>query len=509
MKKMKLLLFALAGAVVFASNIGAAKASAATGTPISTAEEFLAMENNPSGSYYLTNDIELPENTNLFSRENLFTGTLDGKGHKIKGYKFTGTGWCEAGIIRRAKGAAFKNITLENVDINIQAGANGTYCGALVAVGIESNSYSNIKVSGNITVTSSGAESSVIVGGIVGTDIANMEKCSNSAKITVKAENKYSGVRVGGLAGNALGETFKKCSNSGDVSVEGFCGSGDAFAAAGVAADQVKNLISCKNTGDITVTVLASDNSPGSVNAAGIAPSSEVKVQKCTNTGKIKVVADTSCRKVYMAGIINDISHKDGVVSKCWNKGAISISGKVGGGSYDGVYAGGLCSDSVKTVECWNKAKISVNLTEGFANVGGVCGIAYNMKNCYNIGAVSLNGDGNVGGLAGSADAGLVSGKVICNYNTGKVVGKGKANKGIIAGTYSGSDMIQKRTVYNNYYKGSGKPYGITGISWKDWVAKATKVSSITSGSCPKLSSKYWTYSSKAKRLILKNNKEK
>lgn len=33
-------------------------------------------------------------------------------------------------------------------------------------------------------------------------------------------------------------------------------------------------------------------------------------------------------------------------------------------------------------------------------------------------------------------------------------------------------------------------------------------VSSITSAKCPKLSSKYWVYSSKVKRLILKNNKE-
>lgn len=38
---------------------------------------------------------------------------------------------------------------------------------------------------------------------------------------------------------------------------------------------------------------------------------------------------------------------------------------------------------------------------------------------------------------------------------------------------------------------------------------KGKKVSSITFGNCPKLSSKHWTYSSKHKRLILKKNREK
>jgi nicotinate-nucleotide adenylyltransferase len=40
------------------------------------------------------------------------------------------------------------------------------------------------------------------------------------------------------------------------------------------------------------------------------------------------------------------------------------------------------------------------------------------------------------------------------------------------------------------------------------YQSKAKKVSSITFGNCSKLSSKYWTYSNKHKRLILKNNKE-
>lgn len=54
----------------------------------------------------------------------------------------------------------------------------------------------------------------------------------------------------------------------------------------------------------------------------------------------------------------------------------------------------------------------------------------------------------------------------------------------------------------------SGKKSGSESTSWKPYQSKAKKVSSITFGNCSKLSSKYWTYSNKHKRLILKNNKE-
>ena len=72
-----------------------------------------------------------------------------------------------------------------------------------------------------------------------------------------------------------------------------------------------------------------------------------------------------------------------------------------------------------------------------------------------------------------------------------------------------GAEVVQERNICDNYYTGSGKAYGAASVTWNDWVAKAAKVSSISKANCPKLSSKYWIYSSKYKRMILKNNKEK
>ena len=68
MKKLLSLLLALAVAFAIPAGPGLYVADAATnGTAISTADALKAMENNPSGSYYLANDIEVPANMSLFT----------------------------------------------------------------------------------------------------------------------------------------------------------------------------------------------------------------------------------------------------------------------------------------------------------------------------------------------------------------------------------------------------------------------------------------------------------
>ena len=90
MRKSRILTVFLALAVVFTMSFAAVPAYAASGTAITSADDLKAMESNPSGSYYLANDIEVPANLTLFTDyDHPFTGTLDGNGHKIKGYTYT------------------------------------------------------------------------------------------------------------------------------------------------------------------------------------------------------------------------------------------------------------------------------------------------------------------------------------------------------------------------------------------------------------------------------------
>ena len=332
-----------------------------------------------------------------------------------------------------------------------------------------------------------------------------MTNCSSSAKITLKCESEYYEIVAGGFASTMPGGVLKKCSNSGNITLSGCCGSMSNYTAAGLVGNLAEKFVSCKNSGNITIKVESSGKNPKAVCASGICNDAN-NVTACGNTGKIKVTsAGATPTLLCAAGIAVD----GNVASKCYNKGAITLSGNMNNAyipGSDGGYMGGVCAYSSKVTQCYNTGKISATVKAGSAQVGGVCGTIFGMKNCYNAGKVSLKGGGNVGGVAGVAD--ISDGTVTSNYNVGVVTGKGKANKGSIFGTYSGADLRMKRNIYDNYYTGSGKPYGTSGITWKEWVAKATKVSSITKGNCPKLSSKYWTYSSKVKRMILKNNKE-
>ena len=182
-------------------------------------------------------------------------------------------------------------------------------------------------------------------------------------------------------------------------------------------------------------------------------------------------------------------------VKQCYNKGTVSFTGicsESSPGYISGVGAGGSMT------ECYNTGKIIVNTKDGVSYVGGVMQYGTKLKNCYNAGTVSLTGKGYAGGVAGNLSAGS------CNYNVGKVTAKGKnAYAGEIAGY-----VTMKSSADNNYYTGSGKKSGGECTSWVPYQSKAKKVSSITFANCPKLSSKYWTYSGKHKRLVLKNNKE-
>jgi len=118
-----------------------------------------------------------------------------------------------------------------------------------------------------------------------------------------------------------------------------------------------------------------------------------------------------------------------------------------------------------------------------------------------------LQGNGYVGGLAGSAT--ITEPHATCNYNIGSVTGKGtESYAAAIFGSYNGPDLLAKCTIYDNYYTNGSKAYGFSPVSWKDWVAKANKVSKITKENCPKLTGTNWTYSSTLGRMILNTNKE-
>ena len=563
------------------------KVQAAQAVAISSAQDLLKMENDPSGSYYLTKDITVPAGMELFkSQEKQFKGTLDGKGHAIKGYTYSADAWVEyAGLISYAENATFKNLTMSNVNISIKKSGN---VGVVVGYATKCT-FENITVSGKITASGSVCKAAGVCADASG---CTFTKCVNKADITINAydvTNSEEADMVEGQGGVACGiacmaidSTAKKCSNSGRITIngdlrwasdgiyamglfqiiKGVSGSKNTGAVTaknvsktGTAAGETiacgivaevhgfgKRVLSCYNTGTITAS---NNNKRVATVAAGIvnkATSLNTKILRCYNKGAVRIsgVAGSRTSKIgsgaggiggmdvasitecynkgkVAAGIVNKATSLNTKILRCYNKGAVRISGVAGSRtSKIGSGAGGIGGMDVASItECYNKGKVAANVKSGFVEVGGIAGDIYNIRNCYNTGKVSTTAKTRsyIGGVAGRQEAfskgkGKVLEAAICNYNTGKVTAGKKVVKGSIFGHYEVAGITAQAMVYNNYYK-SGKAYGSTNLSWKPFLAKATKVSSMKAKKCRKLSSKYWVYSSKYKRMVLKNNKEK
>lgn len=296
---------------------------------------------------------------------------------------------------------------------------------------------------------------------------------------------------------------MKNCSNSGKISISGSIEAA-SISAAGVVLG-VGKATSCKNSGTISVSAIGNGSMNDACIAAGVAVEVDTAVS-CSNTGKVSMNATVEAVDPHrVGGVFGSVTKS---ASKCYNKGAVSFSGK----SYRGIYVGGLGAYLPKVSQSYNKGAVTVKMSSAKKaegnKIGGVSGAVVDMRNCYNTGSVTVTGVAFVGGISGYADP--WDNKVVNNYNTGKVkVSTKGAFKGQVIGGYEGAEMAKKRNIYDNYYTGSGKAYGWGFVTWHKWVAKASKVSSVKAANCPKLSSKYWTYSSKYGRMILKNNKEK
>lgn len=176
-KQMKVIaMFIIAVAVMLGCSIGSPvkwKAQAAETVvpegyePISSADQLNGIRNNLSGKYILTEDIDLTEYTkeggifdtgNGWTPINNFTGTFDGNGHRIIGMHIYGK-INTVGLFGTVSGATIKNLSLTDVDIEMEAGGEARVligeCGSKTQI-------SNIYVDGKI------GESARYMGGLIG-----------------------------------------------------------------------------------------------------------------------------------------------------------------------------------------------------------------------------------------------------------------------------------------------------------------------------------------------------
>lgn len=495
---------ALGGAAFFAPQ-----AHAATGTPISSVEDFkTVVNNNPSGSYYLTNDIDFAGSS--YEVTTPFTGTLNGKGYTIKNYNMSNLVSKTTVLFSSANGATFKNIKLSGYKADINNRMKDSLTIASLIRRPTKCTFDNVTVTGSIAINSPNREASAYdyVGGIAAYAMnCTFKNCTNKVSITVSDSNSEG--HAGGIAAAGDKNTFTKCTNAAAIKVTGV-GDENAWVVCGISAsgNDGNKFTTCSNKSAISYKVSAAPrwSLDGSLGAAGIANKADSLVS-CSNSGAITVNSTALKGK---KKVPQDFIGAAGVAmiaygaKKCSNTGAVSYTG-IGGDKNSQLTAcvggvighkGNYTAKPVALTESFNTGKVTVKLSEGTMRVGGVAGdLLMAASNCYNTGAVSLNKGECVGGVFGYLDND--GKKVSACYNTGKITGGGdsKAWAAAIAGKY---DPSRNGSISSMYYTSSGK--GIANVAGAK--ANAKKVSSISFGNCPGLSSKYWK-SSKGK-LILK-----
>ena len=226
-----------------------------------------------------------------------FTGTFDGKGYTIKNLTIIESeakeGKAFIGFFGYAKDATIKNVTFENVNLNIACldiDHSQGHIGA-VAGSLEGNStIENVTVKGDIfvesTVTANGASRVAVVAGgnsYGNVTMKNVHVIANDGSY-LKANNN-----VGALAGQLQGvSVFENCSSNIDVT-------GTKFFAGGIIglASHNQTFTNCHTTGDVTITAGRSGKAHDHYRVGGIAggwadgATNVCTLTNCSYTGKL------------------------------------------------------------------------------------------------------------------------------------------------------------------------------------------------------------------------------
>ena len=189
--------------------------------------------------------------------EKPFTGTFDGKGYTIKNLTLVEAeakeGKAHIGFISYAKDATIKNVTFENVYINIPCldiDHSQGHIGAVVGTLEGTSVVENVTVKGDVKVeatpTANGASRvAAVVGGnsYANVTIKNVHVIANAGSY-VKANNN-----TGAIAGQLQGKTvYENCSSNIDVTVNKFFAGGIV----GLAGTN-DTFTNCHTTGNIAV----------------------------------------------------------------------------------------------------------------------------------------------------------------------------------------------------------------------------------------------------------------
>lgn len=428
-------------ALMLASVLAVIPTSAATGTAINTADEFLAMD--PAGSYYLAADIEL---TAPFDAD--FKGSLDGNGKTItvaasalSAFKKISNGQVYGltvkadysvsepntfGVLARKASGVFTDITVDaNVvvlpEANSFKGGAGLLFGEIVGNATLNNCVSKGSIDVQTKTHPNNDDSALLygVGGMVGritTGAVSFVGCENYAFVNTLQAGMPAGGLVGETAGSAsIQLSFENCVNYGEVITFGVpSGEGNAHTGAGGILGEALGVHS---------------------------PDSTFTFKNCANHGYIH--ANEECGRV--AGI-------GGIVGRGYSPAVLTIDGCINTADLDAPGTGWSAAGGI----------VGTLMTYGFAWSGTHDG-KIKILNCVNLGDLNA---------ANAFAGGIVGAPFQFNTQNSELYFENCANYGAV----TGKDLTAGITPYAGWY-------GLSGIIFKNCLNAGAVTSTAGSAS--------------------------
>ena len=286
------------------------------------------------------------------------------------------------------------NHILANVNIEKQNVKNNEYIGLFKQV---SGQIMNLNL--NVNINTSVEQNIIFVGGIAGFNCGTIVNCKVSGNIKIKSTGTNTDIRAGGIVGQSNNKKFEKCLNQINIEIDdGFNVSVGGVLGYGDISNEVN---SCTNTGNITVR-----KTQGSIKIGGVlgfqTVQNRMNFENSYNTGNINV-QDCSGDCV-IGGVVGQHSNNQEMyIKNVYNKGDIIMNNSLG------IDLGGIVGYfQYGTLEnAYNIGNINANIIniEETCNVGGIVGMnAGNIDNSYNIGileTVDNNATVNAGSIVG------------------------------------------------------------------------------------------------------------
>lgn len=362
---------------------------------ISTAQDFVAIANSPTRSFYLTNDINL--RGEIITPIAVFSGTLDGCGYTVKNFSVTTTALSDYQGLFRVNEGRISNITFSDYTFNINvANAQGVKYGAGVGalIGHNIGTVSDVKIASssiNSSITVSmpkGTRHSILihVGGIIGV---------NSGKIENMELDFVNNVFLK-LHNGSFGISGDACDIEMDFNVGRVIGL-NSGSATGIL-----------NSGSLTVdTELTREqhNLTVTTNVGGLVGRNDGTVERSGYEGDIIYDDDTDLiwLEAEYASVGGFVGLNYGKISESYSSGSVT------GGCENGYKTGGFVgyNDSEgKISSCYADSYVAVSVS-GSSYAGGFVGFNDALiQSSYSKGTVDATVSASVGGFAGANSQG-------------------------------------------------------------------------------------------------------